>query len=55
VRPTQAIVILGLFIRHDINGKFYGDRPREITLSGGGVAEYCDFGSIEGYLGNGAI
>ena len=43
----------------DIQGKFYGDRPRGTPpsreLNTTGVAKYSDFGPIEGYyLGNGA-
>jgi len=42
----------------DIQGKFYGDRPRVNPPAGGlnakGVVKYSDFGPIEGYLGNSA-
>jgi len=63
MRPTQPVKIVGnVSIRHlvpwpslDIYGKFYGDRPR--VPSGGvvvkpqrGIAEYSDFGPIEGYI-----
>jgi len=38
----------------DIQAKFYGDRPRGTSPSGElntrGVAEYSDFGPIEGYI-----
>ena len=40
----------------DILVKFYGDRPRGTPPAGGGgvnargVAEYSDFGPIEGYI-----
>ena len=62
VHPTQPIEIFGnVSIRHlvpwpsvDINGKFYGDRPRGTSPSAGliarGVAKYSDFGPIEGYI-----
>jgi len=50
-----------MFLRHlvpwpsvDIQGKFYGDRPRGTSPSEGlnarGVAKYSDFGPIEGYI-----
>jgi len=38
----------------DIQVKFYGDRPRETApsgeLNGSEVAEYSDFGPIDGYM-----
>ena len=38
----------------DIQGKFYEDRPGETPPSGelnkSGVAEYSDFGPIDGYI-----
>jgi len=38
----------------DIRVKFYGDRPRETPLSGElstrGVAEFSEFGHMEGYI-----
>jgi len=50
-----------MFLRHlvrwpsvDIQVKFYGDRLTETPLSGElntrGVAEYSDFGPIDGYI-----
>jgi len=50
-----------MFVRHlvrwssmEFQVKFYGDRPRGTSLSGAlnatGVAEYSDFGPIEGYI-----
>ena len=50
-----------MFLRHmvpwpsvDMQVKFYGDRPRETLPSGElnirGVAEYSDFGPIDGYI-----
>ena len=50
-----------MFLRHlvlwppvDIQVKFYEDRPRGTPLSGElikrGVAEYSDFGHIDGYI-----
>ena len=61
VRPTQAIEISAMFLRHlvrwpsaDIQVKFYGDRPRGTPPSGElntrGVAEYSDFRPIERYI-----
>jgi len=56
VHPTQAVEIFGnvsapfgTLAIHDINGKFYGDRPRGTPPLGGGVnarglAKYRDFG-----------
>jgi len=41
----------------DFHGKFYGDRPRGTpplgllgALNARGVAKYCDFGPIDGYI-----
>ena len=59
VRPTQAIEIL--FLRYrvpwtsvDSQVKFYEDRPRGTPPSGElntrRVAEYSDFGPIDGYI-----
>ena len=61
VRPTQTIEIFAMFLRHrvrwpsvDIQVKFYEDRPRGTPPSGElnrrGVAEYSDFGPIDGYI-----
>ena len=63
VRPTQSIEIFGtvctpfgrlLWPSADIQVKFYGDRVRGTPLSGElntrGVAEYSDFGPIDGYI-----
>jgi len=58
VRPTQVVEIFGNISTAlailDIQGKFYGDRPRGTPPSGElnttGVAEYSNFGPIEGYI-----
>ena len=61
VRPTQTIEIFGNVSSHrapwpsvDIQVKFYEDRPRGTPPSGElnrrGVAEYSDFGPIDGYI-----
>ena len=61
MHPTQAIEIFGnvstplvRWPSADIQVKFYGDRPRGIPPSGElntrGVAEYSDFGPIDGYI-----
>ena len=59
VRPTQTIEIFRNVSRVrwpsvDIQVKFYGDRPRGTPPSGElnrrGVAEYSDFGPIDGYI-----
>ena len=63
VHPTQAIEIFGnvstpfgslRWPSPDIKLKFYGDRPRGTPPSGElirrGVAEYSDFGPIDGYI-----
>jgi len=60
VHLLSRLKFLAIFLRHlvpwpslDINGKFYGDRPRGTPPSGElktkGVAKYSDFGPIEGY------
>ena len=61
VHPTQAVKIVGNistalvpWSSDDIQGKFYGDRPRGTPPSGElnttGVAKYSDLGPIEGYI-----
>jgi len=56
VRPTQPVEIFGIVSRHflDIYEKFCIDRPGRTPPSGEsnarGVANYSDFGPIEGYL-----
>ena len=61
VHPTQTIEIFGnvstpygTLASADIQVKFYGDRPRGTPPSGElirrGVAEYSDFGPIDGYI-----
>jgi len=58
VHPTQPVEIFGNFFRPlvlwpsiDIQGKFYGDRPRGTPPSEGlnasGVAKYSDCGHLE--------
>jgi len=60
VRHTQAVVVFGNFSTAflvpwpsiDMHRKFYGDGPRGTPPSGElnprGVAEYSDFGPVEG-------
>ena len=61
VHPTQAMEFSAMFLRHlvpwpsiDILVKFYENRPRGTPPSGElirrGVAEYSDFGPIDGYI-----
>ena len=61
MHPTQAIEIFGdvstpfgTLASVDIQVKFYEDRPRGTPPSGElirrGVAEYSDFGRIDGYI-----
>ena len=57
VRPNQTIEIFRNRVRWpsvDIQVKFYEDRPRGTPRSGElnrrGVAEYSDFGPIDGYI-----
>jgi len=61
VRPTQAVEIfgnistaLGTLAIRDIQGKFYGDRPKATPppgeLNTTGVAKYSDFAPIKGYI-----
>jgi len=63
VHPTQAIEIFGnvstpfgTLAISDIQVEFYGDRPRgtppsgELNRRGGTIAEYSDFGPIDGYI-----
>ena len=56
VHSTQAIEIFGNVSTPsiDIQVKFYGDRPRGTPPSGKlhsrGIAEYSDFGPIDGYI-----
>jgi len=61
VRPTQAIEIFGnvstpfgTLAICDLSVKIIGDRPKETPpswkLNTRGVAEYSDFGPIEGHI-----
>jgi len=61
MRPTQAVEILAIFLRHlvpwpsvDIHIKFYRDRPRGTPpprqLNTRVVVKYSDFGPIKGYI-----
>ena len=61
VRPTQPVEIFGNVSTPSGTGplvylqvKFYGDRPRGTPLSRGlnarGVAEYSDYGPLDGYI-----
>jgi len=64
VLPTQAVEIFsnislpfGTSAICDLSIKFYGDRPRGTSPSGGGeglnqrgVAKYSDFGPFQGYI-----
>jgi len=67
VRPTEAVEIFGIFLRHlvpcpsvDVHEKFYGDRLREPLRRGGGVERKRDsqmqrlWTYQRLYLGNGA-